>query len=347
MSLGEPEDFAVTVSVTSPIDDSDLFEGVITGVRDPRRLKVVADADLRGSMADPDLDAVVATLRLACAAPIVVVNIVSADRQTYAAEVGVGAECTSVPDALSFCAEVVDTGRATTVPDAAAHPVYCQNPMVLSGIIGSYAGVPLVDNGVVLGSVAIFDHHARVFSADVLDILRHQGKLAGSVLALRRSARTDALTGLPNRALYADRLVGALARLERNGGMVCVMYLDIDDFKIINDTLGHGGGDDILIEFGRRLASVLRPTDTVARFGGDEFVILCENFGGVGDAEKLAARVVAATATPWDAQGWFMPVHVSIGFAVTDSATTEPSALLRDADTAMYLAKNVPGSMSV
>lgn len=92
---------------------------------------------------------------------------------------------------------------------------------------------------------------------------------------------------------------------------------------------------------------MLRPTDTVARFGGDEFVILCENFGGVGDAEQLAARVVAVTAAPWDAQGWFMPVHVSIGFAVADSATTEPSALLRDADTAMYLAKNVPGSMSV
>ncbi|MEC5152525.1 GGDEF domain-containing protein [Cryobacterium sp. GrIS_2_6] len=136
-------------------------------------------------------------------------------------------------------------------------------------------------------------------------------------------------------------------RLERNGGMVCVMYLDIDDFKIINDTLGHGGGDDILIELGRRLASVLRPTDTVARFGGDEFVILCENFGGVGDAEQLAARVVAATTKPWDVQGWFMPVHVSIGFAVTDSATTEPAALLDDADTAMYMAKKVPGSMWV
>jgi hypothetical protein len=100
----------VTVSVKSPMDDSDRFDGVITGVRDPRRLKAVADADLHGSMADPDLDAVVATLRLACAAPMVVVNIVSADRQTYAAEVGVGAECTTVPDALSFCAEVVDTG---------------------------------------------------------------------------------------------------------------------------------------------------------------------------------------------------------------------------------------------
>lgn len=337
----------MAVSVTSSIDDVDLFEGVITGVCDPRRLKAVADADLGGHLGDPDLDAVVATLRLACESPIVVVNIVSAGRQTYAAEVGVGAPCTSVPDALSFCAEVVDTGRAMTVADAAAHAIYSQNPMVLGGVIGAYAGVPLVDNGMVLGSVAIFDDHPRVFSADVLNILRHQGKLAGSVLALRRSARMDALTGLPNRALYGDRLAGALARLERHGGIVCVMYLDIDDFKIINDTFGHGEGDDILVALGRRMTSVLRPTDTLARFGGDEFVILCEDLGDVGDAEHLAARMVAAATEPWDIQGQSMPVHVSIGLAVTDSAGAEASALIGDADAAMYLAKQVPGSTSV
>jgi diguanylate cyclase (GGDEF)-like protein len=345
--LGNPEDFGMAVSVTSSIDDSDPIDGVITGVRDPRRLKAVADADLAGHLGDPDLDAVVATLRLACESPIVVVNIVGADLQTYAALVGAGAPCNSVPDALSFCAEVVDTGRPMTVSDAAAHAVYSQNPMVLAGVVGAYAGVPLVDNGIVLGSVAIFDDHARVFSAEVLDILRHQGKLAGSVLALRRSARMDALTGLPNRALYGDLLAGALARLERHGGMVCVMYLDIDDFKIINDTLGHGAGDDILVELGRRLTSVLRPTDTLARFGGDEFVILCEDLGSVGEAEHLAARMVAATTEPWEIQGRFMSVHVSIGLAMTDSARTEASALLGDADAVMYLAKKVPGSTSV
>jgi len=193
--------------VTSSSDDLDLIDGVITGVGDPRRLKAVADADLGGHLGDPDLDAVVVTLRLACESPIVVVNIVSAGRQTYAAEVGVGAPCTSVPDALSFCAEVVETGRAMTVSDAAAHPVYSQNPMVLSGAIGAYAGVPLVDNGAVLGSVAIFDDHARVFSADLLDILRHQGKLAGSVLALRRSARMDAAAR--DQAVEASRLKSA------------------------------------------------------------------------------------------------------------------------------------------
>ena len=274
-------------------------------------------------------------------------NIVGADLQTYAAEIVVGAPCSMVPDTLSFCAEVVNTGLAMTVSDAATHAVYSQNPMVLGGVIGAYAGVPLVDNGVVLGSVAIFDDHARVFSPDVLAILRHQGKLAGSVLALRRSARMDSLTGLPNRALFGDRLAGALARLERHGGMVCVMYLDIDDFKTINDTFGHSEGDDILVELGRRLTSVLRPTDTVARFGGDEFVILSENFSSVLEAEHLAARIVAATTELWTIRGRCIPVHVSIGFTVTDSAQAEGSVLLGDADSAMYSAKKIPGSSSV
>jgi len=274
------------------------------------------------------------------------VNIVGAGRQTYAAEFGLGVPGSSVPDSLSFCSEVVNTGRAVTVFDAAAHAVYSQNPMVLAGVVGAYAGVPLVVTRMVLGSVAIFDDHARVFSTEVLDILGHQGRLAGSALA-RRRVGMDALTGLPNRALYGDRLARALARLERRRGMVCVMYLDIDDFKIINDTLGHRGGDDVLVELGRRLTSVLRPTDTLARFGGDEFVILCEELGSVGDAEHLAARVVSATTEPWDIRGRFMSVHVSIGFAVTDSARAQPSALVDDADAAMYLAKKVPGSTSV
>jgi len=248
---------------------------------------------------------------------------------------------------LSFCAEVVDTGKALLVSDAATHPVYSQNPLVLQGIVGAYAGVPLVDQGVVLGSVSIFDPRAREFPADVLVILQYQGRLAASVLALRRSARTDGLTGLPNRALFGDRLGRALTRLQRHPGMICVMYLDIDHFKFINDTHGHHGGDQVLVELGIRLASVLRPSDTVARFGGDEFVILCEDLNSATDAEMMAARMVAAATEPWAIQGKAVSVDVSIGFAVTDSSTTEAMALLRDADDAMYLAKAIRGSASV
>ena len=129
--------------------------------------------------------------------------------------------------------------------------------------------------------------------------------------------------------------------------MVCVMYLDIDDFKIINDTLGHAGGDDVLVELGRRLTSVLRPADPLASFGGDEFVILCEDLGSVAEAEHLAARMVPATSELWDIQGAPMPVHVSSGFALPDPAKAEAAGLRGDADAAMYLAKKLPGSTSV
>jgi diguanylate cyclase (GGDEF)-like protein len=304
----------------------------------------VADAELRGHLGDGDLDAVVATLRLACDVPIAVVNIVSANQQTYPAEVGVGAPCTSVPDELSFCAEVVDTGRSLAVPDAAKHPVYAQNPMVLDGVIGAYAGVPLVDEGVVLGSVSIFDARPREFSSGDLEVLRLQAQLASSVLALRRSARTDALTGLPNRPAYVERLTRALRRLERHPGGVAVMFLDVDGFKAINDELGHEAGDQVLVELGRRLDAVMRPSDTLARFGGDEFVVLCLDLEQTDDAETLAARMVSAAEAPFALDGLVVPVGISIGIAATRSAQCDPVALLRAADDAMYLAKELPGS---
>lgn len=319
----------------------------ITGVHDQDRLRVVAEAELVGHLGDPALDAVVATLQLALDVPIAVVNIVTAGQQTYAAEVGVGAPCTSVPDGLSFCAEVVETGRALAVSDASAHPVYAQNPLVLSGVIGAYAGVPLIDNGVVLGTVSVFAGVARAFSADELTILRHQARLASSVLALRRSARTDVLTGLPNRAAFLDRLTRALARVERYGETACVMYLDLDGFKAINDTHGHAAGDEVLRELAQRLSRAVRPGDTLARVGGDEFALVCEDVKSEVEAARVAGRLVEALRPEWVVNGTALPVAVSIGFAVTDARGSSRTALLRDADAAMYRAKRTAGSRAL
>jgi GAF domain-containing protein len=126
--------------------------------------------------------------------------------------------------------------------------VYSRNPMLVDGVIGAYAGVPLVDDGVVLGSVSIFGGSARKFSAEVLDILGLQTQLASSVLALRRSARTDVLTGLPNRDVLLDLLRLSIARLDRHAGLACVLYFDLDGVKGINDEFGHAVGDAVLHE---------------------------------------------------------------------------------------------------
>ncbi|MEX0834973.1 MAG: sensor domain-containing diguanylate cyclase, partial [Nitriliruptor sp.] len=283
-------------------------------------------------------------LQLGCHVPIAVVNIVRPDLQTYAAEVGVGTPCTHVPDRLSFCAEVVDTGSALTVDDARSHPVYASNPLVAEGVIGAYAGVPLVDDGVVLGSVAMFDAVARAFTSAELEVLTHQAQLASSVLALRRASRTDALTGLPNRALFDDRLALAVARLDRHETLIAVMFLDLDGFKLVNDTRGHAAGDQVLAEVAHRFAGVPRPSDTLARVGGDEFVAVCEDLASPEDADEIAGRLTAAVEDGLEIDGVQVPVAVWIGIAVTGDADVDVRALMRTADEAMYRAKHRSGS---
>jgi diguanylate cyclase (GGDEF)-like protein len=147
----------------------------------------------------------------------------------------------------------------------------------------------------------------------------------------------DPLTGLPNRLLLSDRIDQALARGSRLDGRVAVLFLDVDLFKVVNDSLGHAAGDSLLMEMAERLASVLRPGDTLSRFGGDEFVIVCEDVPEV-EVERLADRVALSMMDPFRFEGRSVTVTVSIGIAVA-STTTDAQTLLRDADAAMYRAK--------
>ncbi|PLS86885.1 MAG: hypothetical protein CYG60_04730, partial [Actinobacteria bacterium] len=149
----------------------------------------------------------------------------------------------------------------------------------------------------------------------------------------------DALTGLPNRALLTDRLEHALARAERSESSVAVLFLDLDRFKIVNDSLGHEVGDELLKAVGRRLQRCLRPEDTAARIGGDEFVVLLEDIASASYAVRVAERIIAALRTPFDVAGHEMVVTTSIGIALS-SHGHGASDLLRDADVAMYRAKD-------
>lgn len=172
-----------------------------------------------------------------------------------------------------------------------------------------------------------------VHVVDVTDRVSEQTRL-------RDLALHDALTGLPNRALLADRLDLALAGTRRTGGRVLVAFCDLDDFKTVNDTSGHAAGDHVLVTVAHRLREAVRPADTVARVGGDEFVVLCPDVPDEAVAHDIAGRLLAALRTPVLIDGTACHRGGSIGVALSAAGRgTDASALLQAADIAMYRAK--------
>jgi diguanylate cyclase (GGDEF)-like protein/PAS domain S-box-containing protein len=164
---------------------------------------------------------------------------------------------------------------------------------------------------------------------------------------LTHQAFTDSLTDLPNRALFKDRLQHALARRAGSSPPMAVYFLDLDGFKGVNDTLGHSAGDDLLVEVAARLRTVVRPSDTVARFGGDEFAILVDDLGEGEDGTALAQRVCDAIAAPILLDGSEVHISASIGIAHREDPSIDAEQMLRNADLAMYQAKADAGGFAV
>src|SRR5438477_158112 len=149
---------------------------------------------------------------------------------------------------------------------------------------------------------------------------------------LARQALSDTLTGLANRALLLDRVKSALARSERKGRLTAVLFLDIDHFKLVNDSLGHAVGDQLLMAVADRLQGFVRKGDTAARLGGDEFVLCCENLESYGEAADVADRLADVLGEPMTLDGQEMSVTVSIGITCACDEGRTPEDLLRDAD---------------
>nr|WP_141216105.1 MULTISPECIES: GGDEF domain-containing protein [unclassified Rhodococcus (in: high G+C Gram-positive bacteria)] len=211
----------------------------------------------------------------------------------------------------------------------------------------SGVGVPIFDvAGTAWGVLTIHSVEARLYRDEEVSFL---GSVAGIVSAamrridlerqLRRRSTHDALTGLPNRTLAYDVIDAALVRARQQFGTVALLLLDIDDFKIINDSLGHDAGDRALVKFVDRLASAIREADTVARLGGDEFLIVCEGVDSVEHAKELARHISSSIAVPFSAVDVPIPLSASIGIAVSDRNSTRQE-LIHRADLAMYRAKD-------
>ncbi|HEY3613508.1 MAG TPA: diguanylate cyclase, partial [Gaiellales bacterium] len=202
---------------------------------------------------------------------------------------------------------------------------------------------PVYGHGSVIGSIVVATRGDDAYGAADGETLAFFAEYAGVAIATARAADavrqalTDPLTGLPNRALFVDRLDHAMVRAERDGQTVSVLFLDVDDFKLVNDSLGHQAGDRLLVEVARRLRACMRRSDTAARLGGDEFAILIAHDDAPAEAELLGERMVAALAEPFSLDAHELHVHASIGIA---SGKAGAEDLLRDADIAMYAAKD-------
>jgi diguanylate cyclase (GGDEF)-like protein/PAS domain S-box-containing protein len=210
-----------------------------------------------------------------------------------------------------------------------------------SGITVAIAG-----RGRMWGVLGAHARAPRWFASDEADFISAVSNVISSAVdrnlveaEVRHRALHDPLTALPNRALALDRLENALARRRRDGRAVAVLLADLDQFKLVNDSLGHAAGDDLLIALAPRLHDAVRPSDTVARLGGDEFLIICEQLDGAHEAIRVAERVAQAITQPIVLSTGEHFISASIGIAVADSANALPEDLLRDADAAMYRAK--------
>jgi diguanylate cyclase (GGDEF)-like protein len=215
----------------------------------------------------------------------------------------------------------------------------------------AYAAAPVLLRGELVGCVCAVDAEARRWSHDDLSLLVD---VADSVAAeaesarrrrrtkaqLRYDARHDPLTGLPNRGYFRERLARAVERARIGPDhRYAVLFLDLDRFKVVNDTLGHAAGDALLVEVARRLEASVRPGDMVARLGGDEFAILLHDIARVRDAKAVVGRVQERLREPVVFGEREFPATASVGIALGSGAYNHPDEIVRDADTAMYRAK--------
>jgi diguanylate cyclase (GGDEF)-like protein len=243
--------------------------------------------------------------------------------------------------------------RAPFLLDATTASPRQRQRLAADGLDAAFV-VPLEWSGTLFGALRVGFGRRNGLSPQVESALSTVGTQVASAMAtqrqteqLRHQADHDQLTGLPNRKRLVEVLSRALHGSRRTERGTAVLFLDLDGFKVVNDSLGHHIGDDILIEAAQRIRDAIRASDVVARFGGDEFVIVCRDVDA-DDAQAIGQRVLATLAEAAAIEEHRVPLSASMGIAFTADGSADPESMLRDADAAMYEAKRVgPGAAVV
>ena len=334
----------------------------VTAAKEPLRPATPYD-----NLPDESYDRVARLAAALLHAPIAIVSLLDEDRHVVKSSIGLTGRSRvwrKVPLAQKFARQAVSSRKPVVISDAkAASAARSSNP----GSAGNtetetkspdgvaYAVAPILTvDGMVIGTVAVVDPSPHAWSSteiealsDLCDSIITEMELRSDLTAKREtqehllySTLHDALTGLPNRSLFTERLRHSMRRNARHpDDMFAVLFLDLDRFKDVNDNLGHFAGDELLRAVARRLEACLRPEDTVARLSGDEFAILLESITDTSDAGRVAERIEEALSFPINLAGAEVTTSASMGIVTSSMSHDQPEQLLRSADMAMYRAK--------
>ncbi len=313
-------------------------------LNEAQRLAALRCYDVLDTACEASFDSIAWLASRITGSPIALISLLDQERQWFKARVGLDAVETHRD--MAFCGyAILDPSRALTVDDATIDPRFADNPLVLgTPHIRSYAGVPLVTpDGHALGTICAIDKQRRQWSEGDIEALTALARSVVTTLELRRAteqlrtmAMTDELTQLPNRVAFFEALGIAVAEQCRTGETFSIVFIDIDNFKTINDAQGHGVGDEVLKRAAEAIRTTVRRRDMPARLGGDEFAVVLAQTDAAASAhlvERLRTRLATLMAA-----GPTL-VTASIGVVTLDVPPVSEGDALASADAAMYAAK--------
>ena len=311
------------------------------------RLRAVRSYDILDTLPEVDFDTLTRVAAHALNTPAAVIGLMDSDRLWFKSQLGLGVQ--QLDREIAFCAHAIMLpDEPLVVEDLRQDSRFQANPLVTQAPhLCFYAGAPLIDRqGYALGTIAVVDTKPRTFNETQRALLRDLSTMVITALESRQRANvlghlamTDYLTGLANRAQFERTLNSEMAHSRRTGEPFTVLYMDLDDFKEINDNFGHAAGDDVLREVAGRMLDQVRAEDMLARLGGDEFGIFMRQ-SAEDSPESLANRIVEVVSAPITlASGEKVSVGISVGIATYTDAIDSMATLLSLSDQALYEAK--------